>query len=231
MIFFVNKTLSCSLYHGKKKTHKTSGYSDNSERNINFKFDRLRAAVNCTIWSEWNFIHQKRTAEKTRGRKWNRTLQLSLFVPKIIVFMPIYGTRLWIQRKANIADVLVTELTGQNSYLGCLKFNLLSDDQLNSYRCSLISFSFLFAQIYHRRLRNISIHSSTSNYRILALVFFFDHPRSRYRAFKLIYIDFSIKKKTKKLTLDKIFESASHFDNYRKKRNAAGKKSHENLAL
>ena len=47
-IFFVNKTLSCSLYHGKKKTHKTSGYSDNSERNINFKFDRLRA-VNCTI--------------------------------------------------------------------------------------------------------------------------------------------------------------------------------------
>ena len=172
MIFFVNKTLSCSLYHGKKKTHKTSGYSDNSERNINFKFDRLRA-VNCTIWSEWNFIHQKRTAEKTRGRKWNRTLQLSLFVPKIIVFMPIYGTRLWIQRKANIADVLVTELTGQNSYLGCLKFNLLSDDQLNSYRCSLISFSFLFAQIYHRRLRNILIHSSTSNYRILALVFFF----------------------------------------------------------
>ena len=171
MIFFVNKTLSCSLYHGKKKTHKTSGYSDNSERNINFKFDRLRA-VNCTIWSEWNFIHQKRTAEKTRGRKWNRTLQLSLFVPKIIVFMPIYGTRPWIQIKANIADVLVTELTGQNSYLGCLKFNLLSDDQLNSYRCSLISFSFLFAQIYHRRLRNISIHSSTSNYRILALVFF-----------------------------------------------------------
>lgn len=141
----MNKTLSCSLYHGKKKTHKTSGYSDNCERNINFKFDRLRA-VNCTIWSEWNFIHQKRTAEKTK---------LSLFVPKINVFMPIYyGTRPWIQRKANIADVLVTELTGQNSYLGCLKFNFffcLSDDQLNSYRCSLISFSFLFAQIYHRR--------------------------------------------------------------------------------
>ena len=120
MIFFVNKTLSCSLYHGKKKTHKTSGYSDNSERNINFKFDRLRA-VNCTIWSEWNFIHQKRTAEKTRARNWNRPLQLSLFLPKINVFMPIYGTRPWIQRKANIADVLVTELTGQNSYLGCLK--------------------------------------------------------------------------------------------------------------
>lgn len=139
MIFFVNKTLSCSLYHGKKKTHKTSGYSDNSERNINFKFDRLRA-VDCTIWSEWDFIHQKRTAEKTRARNWHRTLQLSLFVPKIIVFMPIYGTRPWIQRKANIAGVLVTELTGQNSYLGCLKFNLLSDDQLNFYRCSLFRF-------------------------------------------------------------------------------------------
>lgn len=120
MIFFMNKTLSCSLYHGKKKTHKTSGYSDNSERNINFKFDRLRA-VNCTIWSEWNFIHQKRTAEKTRARNWNRTLQLSLFVPKIIVFMPIYGTRPWIQRKANIAGVLVTELTGQNSLSWMLK--------------------------------------------------------------------------------------------------------------
>lgn len=159
----------------KRKTRKTSGYSDNSE-NINFKFDRLRA-VDCTIWSEWNFIHQKRAAEKTRARNWNRTLQLSLFVPKIIVFMPIYGTRPWIQRKANIAGVLVTELTGQNSYLGCLKFNLLSDDQLKFYKCSLISFCFLFAQIYRRRLRNISIHRSTSNYRILALVFFFSSSK------------------------------------------------------
>ena len=147
----------------KKKTRKTSGYSDNSERNINFKFDRLRA-VDCKIWSEWNFIHQTRTAEKTRARNWNRTLQLSLFVPKINVFMPIYGTRPWIQRKVNTADVLVTELTGQGlktadwsrgcdvkkwtrSYCACGKLRIndlvvnMADDRWPTGSCILAHFS------------------------------------------------------------------------------------------